>query len=236
MPLYERYVDNSNQVAEVPAIGCRYDRNTRRIVQDDVIVVEETGENEADARLAVILRDIADDVKEEIKMDADCPSWNTDSKMAILDMEVWMGPDNRVLYQHYEKAVTSKQILNAGSAQSGMCKRNVYVREIIRRILNTSERLEWNAHVTPVPTDFTKRMELAGYNQTYRKNTLQHALGIYDGMKQDHELGTKPLNRPKTWQCEQRERKKKKKRSNWSTKGGYVAPIFVPATPRRELA
>ena len=81
-----------------------------------------------------------------------------------------------------------------------------------------------------------KRMELAGYNQTYRKNTLQHALGIYDGMKQDHELGIKPLNRPKTWQCEQRERKKKKKRSNWSTRGGYVAPIFVPATPRGELA
>ena len=79
-------------------------------------------------------------------------------------------------------------------------------------------------------------MELAGYNQTYRKNTLNHILGIYDGMKHDHELGMKPLNRPKAWQCEQRERKKKKKRSNWSTKGGYVAPIFVPATPRGELA
>ena len=118
MPLYERYVDNSNQVAEVPAIGCRYDRNTRRIVQDDVIVVEETGENEADARLALVLRDIADDVKVDgcWKMDADCPSWNTDSKMAILDMKVWMGPDIRILYQHYDKDVTSKQIINTGSA------------------------------------------------------------------------------------------------------------------------
>ena len=131
--------------------------------------------------------------------------------MAILDMKVWMGPDNRILYQHYEKDVTSKQILNAGSAQSGMWKRNVHVREIILRILNTSERFEWKAHFTPELTDFMKRMELACYNQTYRKNTLNHALGTYDGMKHDHELGIKPLNRPKAWQCEQRERKKKKK-------------------------
>ena len=224
-------------MAEVPAVGCRYDRNTKRLIKDDVIVEESRdNENEADARLAVVLKDIADDVKEEIKMEADCPSWNTDSKMAILDMEVWMGQENRILYQHYEKAVASKQILNAGSAQSGLCKKNVHVREIIRRILNTSVRLEWDIYVTPVLTEFMKRMELAGYNQGYRRNTLQHALGIYDNMKKEHELGVKPLNRPKSWQREKRDSEKRKKRKSWSTRGGCVAPIFVPCTPRGELA
>jgi hypothetical protein len=79
-------------------------------------------------------------------------------------MEVWMGQENRIIYQHYEKAVASKQILNAGSAQSGLCKKNVHVREIIRRILNTPVRLKWDIYVTPVLTEFMKRMELTGYN------------------------------------------------------------------------
>ena len=29
---------------------------------------------------------------------------------------------------------------------------------------------------------------------------------------------------------------KKQKKKNWSTKGGYIAPIIVPATPNSELA
>ena len=45
-----------------------------------------------------MLKDIADDFKEDIKMEADCPSQNPDSKMAILYMNVWMSQDHKILY------------------------------------------------------------------------------------------------------------------------------------------
>ena len=41
---------------------------------------------------------------------------------------------------------------------------------------------------------------------------------------------------PRDWQEEERLIKKKKTRQNWSAKGGYIAPSFIPATPNGELA
>ena len=34
----------------------------------------------------------------------------------------------------------------------------------------------------------------------------------------------------------ERQKEKQKKKHNWSNKGGYIAPIFVPPTPNGELA
>ena len=46
----------------------------------------------------------------------------------------------------------------------------------------------------------------------------------------------RPLYRPKTWQKEERKKKKKESKHEWSTKGGFIAPIFVPSSPGGELA
>ena len=44
-----------------------------------------------------------------IVMEEDTPSSNADGKLGILDMKVWMGDDDHVLYQHYEKNVASRK-------------------------------------------------------------------------------------------------------------------------------
>ena len=51
----------------------------------------------------------------------------------------------------------------------------------------------------------------------------------------DHE-GLRPLYRHRTWQTDERRDAKKRNKNNWSTKGGKIAPIFVPPTPISELA
>ena len=79
-----------------------------------------------------------------------------------------------------------------------------------------------------------RRMKRSGYNEGYRRNALNHALRISDKMKKE-ETG-KPVYRPRDWQQEQRMIDKKKKKYSWSSKGGYIAPIMVPATPNGELA
>ena len=155
--------------------------------------------------------------------------------MVIIDMEAWMEGCN-VFYQHYQKPVSSKPILNAQSTQSAACKRSVHTMEIVRRILNTSTKLDWNTCIAPVLTEYMCRMKHAGYGEGYRKGILTRGLNIYDKMREEDGNGSKPLNRPNEWQEDERRNKKNSKRNAWSSRGGYVTPLFIPATPGVELA
>ena len=81
------------------------------------------------------------------------------------------------------------------------------------------------------------RMKKAGYDEKYRRHVLDKALNLYDKLRKEDEDGTTPLNRPREWKAEERWQQKKKKKTSWSKKGGYVAPIFIPPpTPNGELA
>ena len=55
-------------------------------------------------------------------------------------------------------------------------------------------------------------------------------------MVAEDEDGTRPLYRPKEWNVVARRKEKDKKKHDWSTRGGHIAPIFVPPTPNGELA
>ena len=95
------------------------------------------------------------------------------------------------------------------SAQSTVCKRSVHVNEMMRRILNTSARLNWADHVAPVLTDYCVRMKLAGYDQHYRKKNLQQTLQIYDRMVEEENREGKPIHRPKDLRREERRKERR---------------------------
>ena len=80
------------------------------------------------------------------------------------------------------------------------------------------------------------RMYLAGYGEGYRRNALQHAFRILDEKEKEVREGIRPRFRKKEWETERRKVEKKMRKQNWSTKGGHIAPIIVPSTPRGELA
>ena len=190
-----------------------------------------------DLRTARLLKDIANDVLPEIQMEEDYPNKNDDNKMPILDMKVWQDDkEGFILYQHYQKPMASKSVMHAQSAQSDSCKKSVHTQEIMRRLLNSSSRLDWNTDVAPVISVYMSRMMQAGYPETYRENVLKRALRIYDKMVKDDQKGLRPIYRPKDWNIVSRRREQVKKRNSWSTKGGHVSPIFVPPTPNGELA
>ena len=230
MQLYERYVDDSNQIAETPPTGARYESYTRRVVIDI-----DNDYRSDDARTAEVLTQIANNVMEGITMEEEYPSKNENGKLAILDMNVWLDSDYNVLYQHYEKPTASRQVLSEQSAQSSACKKSVHVRELVRRLLNTSRRLDWDSMTAPILTEYMGRMLIAGYDESYRRSCLAHALRIYDSMVLDDVEGRRPIHRPKDWDREERIINKKSKKYSWSTKGGYTAPILIPATPKSEL-
>ena len=230
MLLFERYVDDSNQVAITPPKGSVYNKVTDRIKIDPEKLVEDQIIND-DERLAKILLDIANTVMKCVTMEGDWPSKNEDKKLPILDMKTWTDTNGSIKYQHYEKAVSSKTILNAKSAHSAACKRSVHTQEVIRRVLNCSRNLDWDNQIAPFVTEYMIRMKIAGYSETYRKTVLEHAIRILDDKWKANDDGTRPIYRPKDYKREERKANKIRKRNNWSKKGGHIAPIFIPATP-----
>ena len=165
--LYERYIDDSNQVAIVPPPGSKYDTVTENVVRDENNAIE--AENE-DERLARVLKEIANTIMPEIQMEDDFPSRNSDGKLPILDMKVWMdSQDGCILFEHYEKSMACKKIMHAQSAQSASCKKSVHTQEIVRRLLNCSDKLDWNNSVAPVISKYISRMMQAGYPENTGK-------------------------------------------------------------------
>ena len=231
--MYERYVDDSNQVVTTPPQGARYDVISKKVVIDDNH--NDTLLNDEE-RTAKLYTDIANDIVHGITMEFDVPSRNSDNKMPILDMKVWMNEEKYLLFQHYEKPTASRNILHAQSAQSVSCRNSVHTQEILRRILNTSPLLDWSSCVAPVLTDYMLRMMRSGYPEKYRLDTLNRALRIYDHMVEQDSNGTRPLYRQKDWNRVDKLKKKTRKKHEWSTRGGFIAPIFVAPTLNSELA
>jgi hypothetical protein len=126
--------------------------------------------------------------------------------------------------------------MHANSAQSVTCRNSVHTQEILRRLLNSSQLLDWKTEVAPVLSTYMARMKRSGYPEKYRVDTLVRAFRIYDKMLEDDHQGQRPLYRPKDWNIIARKKEKERNKYYWSTKGGHIAPIFVPPTPNSELA
>ena len=224
--MYERYIDDSNQVAVVPPPGSKYDTVSKKVITDENLV--DIYEND-DERTARVLTDIANDVMPGIIMEFDVPSRNNDDKMAILDMKVWMeNDDGNILFQHYEKPSASRSIMHANSAQAVTCRNSVHTQEIMRRLLNSSPLLEWETSVAPVLTEYMLRMMQNGYPQKYRIDTLSRAYRIYDSMVEDEKEGIRPLYRPKDWNIVARRKEREQKKYSWSIRGATLLQSLCP--------
>jgi hypothetical protein len=67
----------------------------------------------------------------------------------ITNMNVFLKEDNVIVYEHYEKPMSCKKVMHADSAISLSYKRSVNTQEVLRRLFNSSRRLEWKTEVAP---------------------------------------------------------------------------------------
>ena len=130
MKLFSRYVDDSNQIAER-----RNDHESR-----DEFVSE--------------LEKITNTIVDGIQMEVDkCDNYE-DKALPILDMKCWLNENGDAVYKHYEKPMASKLVIPERSAHSNSSKRSVHISECLRRIQNTSQKLDWDEYVAPVLSEY----------------------------------------------------------------------------------
>ena len=232
--LYERYVDDINIGVEATELGSRFDDGTMNVNQD---TKEEDKDIEEDERTMKVLKQIGDNIHPSIQLEIDYPSNNEDGKLKILDLKVWIEKiegKRMIVYEHYNKEVSTKAVINAKSAMSNNNKRTILSQELLRIMTHCSRNLPDEIRIKHI-NEMMRRIQYSGYNKESRYDIVNSALKAYENLLQKEKDGERPLHRPKDWNTEQRDKEKKHKMKNWYKLGGAESVIFVPQTHNSEL-
>ena len=197
---------------------------------------EEESSEETDVHAMRLLKELGDDIHSSIKLEYECPSMHTDKKLPVLDVKIWIetGESNKLLHEYYQKTVASRMVIHARSSLPWSTKRTVLTQEVLRILLRCSPELPWPSIKDHVET-YMKRMQFSGYTPKFKGEVVRSAMNAYRKLLDMDSQGTQPLYRPKTWKRIERQKERRKKKTNWFKRRGDLSVVFVPATPRSEL-
>ena len=232
--MHQRYVDDTNIAAKETEVGARYDGE--KLIMDATTIQEDAG-IPADERTMRILQQVAGHIHPSIRLTIDYPSRHANGKVPMLDIQMWIAEINgvkKIMYEHYEKEMTTKAVIHEKSAISTQTKRTVLSQEILRILLHCCEYLKWEDVCVHI-NNFLKKMQYSGYSKPFRYNAVNSALNTLKIIKQKKELGIRPINRTKDWRWEERAKEKEEKKTVWYKNGGFDSVLFIPSTPEGKL-
>ena len=120
-------------------------------------------------------------------------------------------------------------------AMPAKVKRTTLVQEVVRIRRNIRTGLPWDITVKHL-NNFCQRMKASGYNQNYRFQVLKSGVEGFDKMLEVERSGGRPINRLRSWEEDERQKKKELQSKVWYRAGGFDVPLFIPHTPKWELA
>ena len=148
-----------------------------RYVDDINIAVDQTPYEESDGETMKHIQEIANDIHPSISVTIDFPSNNTNKRIPVLDLEMWI-EDTRekriIMHTHYMKSISSKHVVNKESALPPRTKTNILTADLVRIMRNISpdcERVERTKHIQ----QFLNRMQFSGYNERDRVTIYRKA-------------------------------------------------------------
>ena len=232
--LHERYVDDTNLLGKQTQVGARYEGGQITITQESLL---EDTDVPNDERTMKLLQSIANSIHQSIRMTIDYPSKHADGKVPMLNVKMWMeeiGGRRLLLYEHYEKEMSTKAVIHATSAISMKTKRTVLTQEALRILLHCSRFLPWET-VLHHMNKLMMKIQYSGYDQKFRYEVAKSAINAFETMRDNEEMGIRPIHRPKNWYRSERREEKGRKARNWYKTGGFDSVLFVPATSNAAL-
>ena len=211
--MYKRYVDDINLIVKV---------------------TDEIEENEVWQRI----KNAGDSIHQSIQLEADYPAKHPDKKVPILDIKVWVDAEGKVWHEYYSKPVSSKAVIDSTSAMPFKDRRTVLTQDLLRVLLRCSPELPWSMKKKHVE-EYVLRMQYSGYDETVRKEIVRSAISAYEKIRRKVEQKERPMYRSKMWKQKERQKDKRKKKTNWykRNKGSkkcdkkeYKSVLFVQPT------
>ena len=102
------------------------------------------------------------------------------------------------------------------------------VNEAIRRLRNTSRSIPWSLKAQ-ILTKFANDLRVSGYNQQFREKVIQSAIIGFRRQCEAADNGGTPLHRPRSYNREERRKKKLLSKTSWFRPSHDVVAFF-PAT------
>ena len=103
----------------------------------------------------------------------------------------------------------------------------------IRRLRNTKRDLPWDVK-SEILSEFSHKMKLSGYREKFRLEVIQAAVRGYRRQCVQADKGGTPLHRPRSYQREERQRKRLLSRTTWFRPADVVG--FIPMSDGGKLA
>ena len=179
-----------------------------------------------------VIQKIANEIEEMIQMTFDVTSNYEDKKVPMLDMKTWINEEDKILFEYYEKPTKNRMVITKDSAMPIRNKINILSQEVFRRLHNTSSDIEWDKKVVMLEK-FMNELKASGYSKKDRAEILQSGVRRFENLKQKEEKGIRPLYRKRSFDEDERKKRKEEKHCNWfkQTNHEFSTVFFVPPTP-----
>ena len=117
-----------------------------------------------------------------LKLEEDVGERNSDGKLPILDLKVWLdksGGEVMIKHEFYKKPMASKFTLKKGTAYPKNKIRAVLVEEVMRRLRNCSPEMEWEEKGVFL-TEYAREMKNSGHDEKFRREVMKKAVAKYE--------------------------------------------------------
>ena len=200
--------------------------------------VEEDKTVPGDKRTMDVIRELANDISDEIKVTYDIPSNYEDKKVPILDLKVGINSSNKIEYIFYQKPMNNRTVVSKDSAFSTQQKMAILSQECFRRLHNTSETANEEVK-TEIMDSFMQQLQCSGYSESDRLNILKSGINTYRRLKMMEYSNKRPFYRPNKFQKTIRKDIKAAKKNNWfkgnNPDSKFKSVLYVDATPGDKL-
>ena len=185
-----------------------------------------------------VIKEIANNISEELKVTYDVESNYSDRKVPILDLKVGINNENKIEYHFYQKPMCNKTVILKNSAFSMNQKISSLTQECFRRLHNTSAKINEEIKIQ-ILNEFMQSLHCSGYSENDRLNILKGGINTYIKLKCLELSGKRPFYRPNNFERIQRDSSKLKKKTNWfksdNCESKFKSVLFVDATPGDRL-
>lgn len=232
--LNKTYVDDKTLVTQNVQPGTRYMGGVA--AYND----EWSNDDRAESRdqiTAEFVRQVASDILPGIKFTMDSPSMNSDNKLPVLDLKMWLERSEsgnvKIRHTFFEKTMTSPYVIHKLSAMAWGVKRATIVNEVKRRMYNMDGGHSWAERVE-VLNRFCVKLLTSGYSNMDIYSLIKSGVGAWEKMIERNKEGICPLYRSREYKESMRWRNKIMKKSNWSRSDSVM---FIPLSSKlREVA